>query len=295
MFNAFKNLYNPVNIDESVKAKYYWVSEVFRIPLVMPRKPNDYVLVIKLGYGSEYLWSRVCSILPKLKSMGITVQDFLITESQDSRPYYSAVIFINLGNYLGPLDMLENALRSVLGYELYIYDPAEDGIMNVLIPPPNLMFPVVVGSSSSAERIVISQRITLGMYSVIFKEYGELAPAILYHVGRATGIALYEELSKNYNVRDFDEYINLLKALLTIYGDCFIERVTKVNDSYEVLVRDLIECSTLKSLGLMHGSNLYRGVLAGFFEKVLKSGVKVVETHCITRGSPLCRFVVSPR
>jgi len=90
---------------------------------------------------------------------------------------------------LGPLDILENALRNVLGYELYIYDPAKDDIMNLLIPPPNLMFPAVAGLSSSAERVIISQRTTLSMYSVIFKEYGELAPAILYHVGRATGIA----------------------------------------------------------------------------------------------------------
>jgi len=68
MFNTFKNLYNSANTCEP---KYHWVSEMFRIPLVMPRKPNDYALVIKLGYKPEYLWSRVCSILPKLKSMGL--------------------------------------------------------------------------------------------------------------------------------------------------------------------------------------------------------------------------------
>ena len=132
----------------------------------------------------------------------------------------------------------------------------------------------------------------VGILKLAYEEFKDITPAFLYHLGRVVGISLYNEITYKYEPKNIEEAVNYLKALLALYGEGIIESVKRVEDGYEIRIRELIECVIQKRFSLTFGSHYYRGLLSGFFEKHLGKKVKVVEIECMLKSGDLCTFLI---
>ena len=122
----------------------------------------------------------------------------------------------------------------------------------------------------------------------------EMGNSFLYHLGYGVGKELYNLYAKPFNVDNLEDGVTILTALARGGGwaDVYIEDIGKK----EVIlkVEGLWECDISRGKGdNKPKSNYVRGILAGFFEHLIRKKVIVKEVTCIGLGDPYCRFNIS--
>lgn len=133
------------------------------------------------------------------------------------------------------------------------------------------------------------------------EEMGTAGEALLFHIGYNGGSSLARDAIKSIETKK--RAVEYLKMYFESLGLGLLHIVRYIEGKEAVIrIYDNIECSAMKRKTIFkpeireyYSSNLIRGIIAGFFEKIFKKPVSVVETKCIVKGSPYCEFVVRPR
>lgn len=133
------------------------------------------------------------------------------------------------------------------------------------------------------------------------RDLGTPGEALLFHIGHNAGSSLARDTLKSVGSRQ--RAVEYLKMYFESLGLGLLD-VVRFVEGREAVIRiyDNIECMSMKGEALSrpekaayYTSNLIRGMIAGYFEKIFGTPVSVAETRCIVRGDPYCEFVVRPR
>ncbi len=85
----------------------------------------------------------------------------------------------------------------------------------------------------------------------------------------------------------------LLEAITRGAGWTELIGYEEADDKIIIRLERLWECEIQKSIVDKPASNFVRGLLAGFFKKLLGKEVVVKETKCIALGDPYCQFEIN--
>ena len=125
----------------------------------------------------------------------------------------------------------------------------------------------------------------------MLRDLGTGGLAVMYHMGRNAG----EHIFDRFSVGREDKKLILKHFLLYLeslgYGEF---KVQKYNDRIFAVIHayDLFECIGKSKV---KGSNIFRGLLTGFFVKLWETDVVVEETKCRMRGNKYCEFIIKPK
>ncbi len=133
------------------------------------------------------------------------------------------------------------------------------------------------------------------------EEMGTAGEALLFHIGYNAGSSLARDAIKS--IKTKQRAVEYLKMYFESLGLGLLHIVHYVEGKEAVIrIYDNVECSAMRRKTVLkpeikesHTSNLIRGLMAGFFEKIFEKPVSVIETRCIVRNSPYCEFVIRPR
>ncbi len=158
-------------------------------------------------------------------------------------------------------------------YSSYLFPLQVDGKRTILFGPANLN----------------------GFLYGLRKNLGDgMALSLLYHMGFGIGEYIYNYYikTKGYTFRNIDKIMEMVNAILVSYGWGKVSNFSLGGNRIIIDVEDLWECEIQKENGDATGSNYFRGILAGFFQRVYEKNVEVKETLCIAKGDDFCQFEV---
>ena len=128
----------------------------------------------------------------------------------------------------------------------------------------------------------------------LYGKFGYAAKTLMYYIGYGSIKEVVRRIKKTTGLRG----IPLLEACLKMfqahgYGK-FQVTPSKLKPIILVKAYELFECVPFKGKLEEPNSQLFRGVLAGMAEEVLRKEVEVIETKCIGKGDPYCLFAIKP-
>jgi len=151
-----------------------------------------------------------------------------------------------------------------------------------------LFFPLMVGGERSFTLRVESFGAILKR---LYEKFGTGAAVILYEMGMSLGESKVEGIVKKYKV-DKKTALEIILAERSAKGWCIAE-VKELNGRRAIIVaRELFECLPFKGRQERAVSQLFRGYLAGIFQKLYGKSFTVSEVECIAKGDDVCRFLV---
>jgi len=123
-------------------------------------------------------------------------------------------------------------------------------------------------------------------------KFGEGVEAFQYYEGRFIGEEIYEKLRSL--LTEKGELLRAFKAFLIALGLALIEVTEFKPEEGTIVVRayENFECEIGKEEGKAY-SHLLRGILAGFFSKVLDEKLIAYEVRCIAKGDDYCEFILT--
>ncbi len=129
----------------------------------------------------------------------------------------------------------------------------------------------------------------------LYEKFGSAAKVLMYYAGYSSIKDIIKNLRKITGLRG----MHLLKACLKMlqaygYGK-FQAKYSRLERMIMVKAVELFECMPFKGKLEEPNSHIFRGILAGIIEEILREEIEVVETKCIAQGDPYCLFVARPR
>ncbi|MEM2981434.1 MAG: V4R domain-containing protein [Thermoproteota archaeon] len=151
-----------------------------------------------------------------------------------------------------------------------------------------LFFPLTVGGERSFTLRVDSFGAILKR---LYEKFGTGAAVILYEMGISLGESKAESVVKKYGV----DKQTVLKIILTeraAKGWCLAEIEELNSKKARIMVHELFECLPFRGKQERPVSQLFRGYLAGVFQKLYGKSFSVSEIDCIAKGDSVCRFLL---
>ena len=174
----------------------------------------------------------------------------------------------------------------------------EDVVKDIAISPkfknviyPSRFCPMDLGSIRA---IIVAEANMRGIIDGIKEEFGEESgDAFLFRMGYEIGRKAYRLYAEKLSIKDFDEGIEVLKALSRGARWMDLKEITREDNKIIIRVERLWECELQKGRVDKPASYLVKGIFTGFFKELLNMNVKVRETKCIALGDPYCEFEVT--
>ncbi|MEM2585026.1 MAG: V4R domain-containing protein, partial [Thermoproteota archaeon] len=151
-----------------------------------------------------------------------------------------------------------------------------------------LFFPLMVGGERSFTIRVESFGVLLKR---LYEKFGTGAAVILYEMGMSLGESKVESVIKKYKV-DKHTALKIILAERAAKGWCIAEAEESDSRRAIIVVRELFECLPFKDKQEKPVSQLFRGYLAGVFQKLYGKSFTVSEVECIAKGDSVCKFLV---
>ncbi|MBO3769573.1 MAG: V4R domain-containing protein [Thermoproteota archaeon] len=151
-----------------------------------------------------------------------------------------------------------------------------------------LFFPLLVGGERSFTLRVESFGALLKR---LYEKFGTGAAVILYEMGVSLGESKVEGLVKKYKV-DKQTALKIILAERSAKGWCIAEAEEANGKRAVIVARELFECLPFRNKQEKPVSQLFRGYLAGIFQRLYGKSFTVSEVECIAKGDSVCRFLV---
>jgi len=192
-------------------------------------------------------------------------------------------VFLDITNATEPIDRIVSEISGLdFVRKVSVINPLFKGLIIDLVHFPILLM--------GRRAWIVSEAVLKGLFKDFKESFGEAGRVFLYHLGVGIGRDLYETY-KEYVLSSLG-MMELIKAFSKALGWGIIEEIRPlVYGKYRVRVRHNLECEVCKPSNRSCG-DFSRGVLTGFFEKILGRRVGVEETKCIAKGDPYCKFIV---
>ncbi len=145
--------------------------------------------------------------------------------------------------------------------------------------------------------LVVRAEVLRSFIDGLRRRMGENAANVfLFHLGFSAGVAIASYAKSLFKRKTRTALARLLEEVLGYHQACGFGRFEVVEfnpNAPHVVIRvyGLVECAGRRSS--RPTSTLYRGILAGMIGELCGVSVDVVETSCISMGSPFCEFRVS--
>ena len=193
----------------------------------------------------------------------------------------SFIVFYDFSNTkVTPEEVKEAMERAVDNTQVEVIKPQLKGVIVDMRHHPLLFM---------GERAVIFRETVLKGWLVKIREkFGTGGEAFLFYEGFEAGIAVYDSYSRmGFKGRGLWDMLSLVMLSAGFLSKMKVE----MGLSIVVKVWDNIECSMARGSGKCF-SQWFRGLLAGFASRYLRKNVQVVETMCIAKGDPFCKFEI---
>ncbi|MEM2088385.1 MAG: V4R domain-containing protein [Thermoproteota archaeon] len=151
-----------------------------------------------------------------------------------------------------------------------------------------LFFPLTVGGERSFTLRVDSFGAILRR---LYEKFGTGAAVILYEMGISLGESKAESVVRKYQV-DKQTAIKIILTERAAKGWCLAEIEELNSRKARIRVHELFECLPFKGKQERPVSQLFRGYLAGVFQKLYGRSFSVSEIDCISKGDSVCRFLL---
>jgi predicted hydrocarbon binding protein len=151
-----------------------------------------------------------------------------------------------------------------------------------------LFFPLMVGGERSFTLRVESFGAILKR---LYERFGTGAAVILYEMGISLGESKAESVIKKYKV-DKQTALKIILAERAAKGWCIAEAEESDSKRAVIVARELFECLPFKNKQERPVSQLFRGYLAGVFQKLYSRSFAVSEVECIAKGDKVCKFLI---
>ncbi|MEM0084017.1 MAG: hypothetical protein QW743_00780 [Candidatus Methanomethylicia archaeon] len=146
------------------------------------------------------------------------------------------------------------------------------------------------------ERILILRETAFKSLIECILENLKITPQIvLYLVGRRMGEEYYKSHREIFKT-DLESTVRIAEKLFTLTGFGRLEVVRRSFDPLEIEydVYDCIECKINFEAGRKIKSSLIRGLIEGYYTKLLGREVECIEEECITQEKEKCKFKIKP-
>ena len=153
-----------------------------------------------------------------------------------------------------------------------------------------LHFPVML----DRDRHVLLRVETFGKaFGRLFDIFGSGAATIIYQMGRESGMSKAEKVMRECGLKGIDALRVILKERVA-KGWCIpeIEVFDEKKNEAVIKVYELFECLPFKGKLKEPRSHFFRGYLEGAFKALFKTEYTAIETECLAKGDPYCRFMI---
>lgn len=243
------------------------------------RKIAEFVIVVKNVPGAFAKISQLAA------EMGINIlSGFIRAKASEETAVWSG--FVDLTD--AKLEV-ENVARRLKKLDV-VLDVKSSGKVGELVVD-ELSFPVTL----AGERYVLFKVESVGeAFEKVFSMFGSGAATILYNMGLKTGVSAAETVMRKYGLRGRRALDVVLKQVIA-KGWAVPEIEVFDEKRKEAVVRafELFECLPFKGKLKEPRSHLARGYIAGVFKAIFGVDFTVVETECLAKGDPYCRFMVT--
>ncbi len=219
-------------------------------------------------------------------NLGIVIRFIQVSMVRGQEPFARAVAFLDFSSsVVTPEEALELVSRQEFVRSVRLILPSGNRVLS-----DDYFFPLVVGG----ERVVIFRR---RVYEALFKgireKFGTAGEVMLYYVGFNIGYQAYSDYASIADSEKPEATLELARTFLRTMGWGIVEVVKMDLEKCEARVRvyDSFECEIGGGSEASYG-HFSRGVVAGFFTRLLNRDVKAVETMCIAKGDPWCEFTI---
>lgn len=196
----------------------------------------------------------------------------------------SMIIFIDSSG-VGDLKAIEHEIRRV------------KYVRNVEIQPSDVetveVFPYAI-PKIYCERVVILRESALkSLINAIWENLKVAPQMMLYIIGREMGESYCESHRKSMKL-NFEDMLKIAEKLFTATGYGTLKNVKKCLSPLEVEyhIYDCVECKINLEAGRRVKSSLIRGIIEGYYSKLLNREVECIEEECITQGNDKCRIKI---
>jgi len=183
---------------------------------------------------------------------------------------------------------IEDLIKEIRGLdstlEVKFSRPIFDGLI-----VDRLHFPILVLDERS---MVMKVKTLAESFNRLYEKFGSGAGFILYEMGMAAGENRVESVYERYDA----DKLTALKVILAEraakgWGIPEIEDFDEEKIRVTVTVEELFECLPFRGKYKQAKSHFFRGYLAGVFSRLFNKNISVIETECIAKGDPNCKFI----
>ncbi len=184
----------------------------------------------------------------------------------------------------------ETILREFKNNDGYVIDARIAPTYKDLVIFPSKFVPKDLGG---VRAILLGLATMKGIIHDIKEQMGEEAgEAFLYYLGLGIGKEAYRMYSELVGIDDLRDGI-LFTDVSTRGGGWAALKEWSMEDNKIILsIERLWECEIQRGKATKPSGVLFRGILVGFFQSLLKKRVRVIETKCIALGDPTCIFEI---
>jgi len=131
-------------------------------------------------------------------------------------------------------------------------------------------------------------------FEKIKEAYGTGGEALLYHIGKMLG-EMAGERYRGKRITGKFVMEDCLAFQAFGWGIVDVEHVDVKAQVVSLKVYNLFESITVKGKKRKPNCHFVRGYLNGVYSRYFNREVEVLETMCIAKGDPYCRFIIRPR
>jgi len=181
-------------------------------------------------------------------------------------------------------DRIKCELRYVENVEIHV--SSVEGFASL----PNI-YPQILGERA----LILRESAVKSIIESILENLKVTPQIVLYLMGRRLGEEYYETHRRIFHV-DLEDMMKIAENLFTATGYGRIEVVKRNLNPIEIEyhIYDCIECKINLESNRRIKSSLIRGLIEGYYTKLLGREVECIEEECITEGKEKCKIRVKP-
>ena len=152
----------------------------------------------------------------------------------------------------------------------------------------------VIPTFFNERAIILRESAFKSIIEGIFKSLKVVPQTVLYIIGREMGENFFKRHVETMGVMDKRSYALIAEQIFRGIGFGIPENVKMDLEGGEVeyIVYDCVECRINLEAGRRVKSSLIRGLIEGYYSKLLNREVECIEEECITQGNNKCRMIL---
>lgn len=248
--------------------------------------PDRKISIIHIDFSSEA--KSTVGVLRDLTTI-IAMHEIPIIEIRTSRT--CVILFLDItGKNVEDIEKMKMKICNDVKYieKLYVYESKVEGFaIDLSMYPPMLFNERVLILRESAFKSIVEG---------VIKSLKIAPQVVLYVIGREMGEKYYDrhvEVMGNESKRNIAKIAEYL-FLAVGFGKPEEIKLDLERGEIEYDIYDCIECKINLEAGREMKSSLIRGMIEGYYTKLLGREVECIEEECVTQGNIKCKFKIKP-